>query len=99
MIELTLKFKDPKVDGLPKESCYCLVFTDTSRFQEVMFSKIHGLFNCGDLLNKKDAEIIAIKNVVYYAETCSLNNETLAKMEETADKAWRKRNGYEEERK
>ena len=96
MIELTLKFKDPKVDGLPKQSCRCIIFTDTSHFQEVHFSKKHGLFNCGDLHDKNTAEENAIKNVVYYAETSSLNNETLAEMEETADKAWRKRNRYEE---
>ena len=96
MIELTLKFKDPKVDGLPKVSCWCIVFTDTSHFQEVHFSKKHGLFNCGDLHDKNTAEENAIKNVVYYAEISFDDNKTLAEMDKIADKAWYKRYGYEE---
>ena len=96
MIELTLKFKDPKVDGLPKESCRCIVFTDTSHFREIRFSAVHSLFNCSDSYTEKEAEEYAIKNVVYYAEISSDDNKTLAEMDKIADKAWYKRNGYEE---
>lgn len=96
MIELTLKFKDPKVDGLPKESCECLIFTDTSNFHEVRFSAVHSLFNCSDGYTEKEAEEYAIKNVVYYAEISSVDNKTLAEMDKIADKAWCKRNRYEE---
>lgn len=96
MIELTLKFKDPKVDGLPKESCECLIFTDTSNFQEVRFSAVHNLFNCADSNTAKEAEDNAIKDVVYYAEISFDDNKTLAEMDKIADKAWYKRHGYEE---
>lgn len=96
MIELTLKFKDPKVDGLPKESCECLIFTDTSNFHEVRFSAVHSLFNCSDSYTEKEAEEEAIKNVVYYAEISFNDNKTLAEMNAVANTAWFKRNGYEE---
>ena len=96
MIELTLKFKDPKVDGLPKESCRCIVFTDTSHFQEVYFSAVHNLFNCIDSYTAKEAEVNAIKNVVYYTEISFNDNKTLSAMNSVAYKVWFKRNGYEE---
>lgn len=96
MIELTLKFKDPKVDGLPKESCWCLVMTSTSNFHEVQFSKIHKMFNCNDRSSKREAKQVSFEDVVFYTEISFDDNKTLAEMNEIADKAWRKRNGYEE---
>ena len=96
MIELTLKFKDPKVDGLPKESCRCIVFTDTSHFREIRFSAKHGLFGCVDSCTAEEAKEGSMKNVVYYTEISFDDNKTLAEMDKIADKAWCKRNGYEE---
>lgn len=96
MIELTLKFKDPKVDGLPTQSCKCLVMTSTSNFHEVQFSKIHKMFNCNDRNSKREAKRASFNDVVYYAEISFDDNATLSAMNEVADKAWYKRNGYEE---
>lgn len=98
MIELTLKFKDPKVDGLPKESCECIVFTDNSYFRDLMFSAKHGLFNCCDFYTKKEAEDNKIDNIVFYAEIFEgdENIKTISKMQKVAVKEWYKRNGFEE---
>lgn len=96
MIELTLKFKDPKVDGLPKESCKCLVMTSTSNFYQLNFSKKHKRFNCNDWDCKIHALYTSFKDVVFYAEISFDDNKTLAEMNAIADKAWCKRNGYEE---
>lgn len=96
MIELTLKFKDPKVDGLPKESCKCLVMTSTSNFHQVYFSKIHKRFNCNDWDSKIKAKQSSFDDVIFYTEISFDDNKTLAEMNAIADKAWYKRNGYEE---
>lgn len=79
MIELTLKFKEPNIDGLPDRNCKCLIFTDTGHFHEILFSA-----------KNKSFAPYKIEEVCYYAELSNANNNTLYEMRRVADRTWDK---------
>ena len=59
MKEITLKFREVAVDGLPKESCNVAVFAKSgitiASITDVRYSDKHKAFNCGDETDSVEA--------------------------------------------
>ena len=69
MKEITLKFREIAVDGLPKESMDCAVIHDyDGRFQpnKLSYSSLHEMFNAHDHTTRDEAERTMIDNITHW---------------------------------
>lgn len=68
MKEITLKFREVAVDGLPKESMRCAVVNQYYELQPnaLDYSARHGVFNAIDSYDPEKAFDYAIKSVKYW---------------------------------
>ena len=77
MQEITLKFREVAVDGLPKESMDCAVIHNyDGQFQpnKLAYSNIHKMFNAHDHTTRKAAEGTMIDNITHWIPLSEFND-------------------------